>query len=85
MEEILAQADELADKLEQNDNPGEGSLAWGAIHNAVVAHSRSEAKIVKAVTAARVEGRSWKEIGTYLRTSGEAARQKYGEAAQNVG
>jgi len=58
VEEILAQADEFADQLEQNDNPGEGSPALGAIHNAVVARSRSEAEIVKAVTASRVEGRS---------------------------
>jgi len=44
-------------------------------------HERSEAEqqVIDAIRAARRSGMSWSAIGTFVRTSGEAARQRYSD------
>jgi hypothetical protein len=80
--EILAHADELARRFE------DGSLGTGrdiggaslrAVRQAFEQKARAEQDLTDAVTVARAEGHSWAVIGGMLGTSGEAARQRYGQ------
>jgi hypothetical protein len=81
LQEILDHADELARKFEQfePDGPGLDSAPLHAIRDAVIARSESERDLIAAVHAAREAGMPWVLIGSMLGTSGEAARQRYGE------
>jgi hypothetical protein len=85
LEQILAQADELADRFELHE-PGESEVRDAAALRAVradaIKRARAEADIAGAVARARGEGHSWQAIGAMLGTSGEAARQRYGQAAR---
>jgi hypothetical protein len=46
---------------------------------AALSQERSEAErhLIEAIRAARESGMSWSAVGTFVGTSGEAARQKY--------
>jgi hypothetical protein len=81
-EEILAHADELARRFEDFEPaPGEVKDA-SALRDVASAFSRlagSERELAAAVRAARADGHTWAAIGTMLGTSGEAARQRYGD------
>ena len=82
LEEILAQADELADAFEAYDpEPGDEGKASSLVALRLVAVRRAEAdrEVLDAVTAAREHQVSWATIGRLLGTSGEAARQRYGD------
>jgi hypothetical protein len=80
--EILEQAEALARRFE-NEEPDRGdeagAKALAVLHRAVLARARAEAAIVAAVNRARDHGQSWDAIGRRLGTSGEAARQRYGQ------
>ncbi len=80
-EEILARADELADRFE-NFEPGPGGVRDAAplrdVARAFTRFAGAERDLADAVRAARDHGCSWAAIGAMLGTSGEAARQKYG-------
>ena len=81
VEEILAHADELAARFEAYDpNPGDelDVTAIGQLRAAVAEQSAAERHLLDAVEAAREAGMSWASIGTFVGTSGEAARQRYG-------
>jgi hypothetical protein len=84
VEEILAQADELAKQFEE-DKLGPGRVVGGAslreVRKTFEAKARAEHDLADAVTVARAEGHSWAAIGAMLGTSGEAARQRYGQSA----
>jgi hypothetical protein len=88
VEEILAHADELAARFEE-DNLGPGRDVNGAslreVRKAFEAKARAERELADAVTVARAEGHSWAAIGAMLGTSGEAARQRYGQSAPKPG
>jgi hypothetical protein len=79
LNEIIAQADELATRFE-NMEPGEAKDAapLRRIGEAVAQRTEAEKQIVVAIEQARNAGHSWAAIGAFLGTSGEAARQKYG-------
>jgi hypothetical protein len=81
-EEILAQADELARRFEDYEpGPGDGRDA-SALRDIAAAFARvadGERDLASAVSVARAEGHSWAAIGAMLGTSGEAARQRYGD------
>jgi hypothetical protein len=83
-EEIMAHANELADRFEDYEpEPGSGRDAR-ALRDVAVAFSRlarSSQDLAAAVTVARAEGHSWAAIGAMLGTSGEAARQRYGSTS----
>lgn len=80
VEEILAHADELAERFENYDpKPGDelDPNAVALLRAAVAERSEAERHLLEAVRAARAAGLSWSAIGTFVGTSGEAARQRY--------
>jgi hypothetical protein len=82
VKEIIEQAEELAQRFERfepdpQDRARARSLA--AVHRAALARAKTEATLADAVAKARADGHSWSAIGTVLGTSGEAARQRYGQ------
>ncbi len=85
LEQILTQADELADYFERHE-PHRGEFrdaaALRAVRIAALRRARAEADVAEAVEHARADGHSWQSIGALLGTSGEAARQRYGQAAR---
>lgn len=81
VEEILAHADELAARFEEYEPTPDDELdiaAIGELRAAVAEQSAAERHLVDAVKTARSAGMSWAVIGTFVGTSGEAARQRYG-------
>ena len=80
VEEILQHADELAERFENYEpSPGD-ELDPGAVvllRTAIQERSAAERHLIEAIRAARESGMSWSTIGTFVGTSGEAARQKY--------
>jgi hypothetical protein len=81
VEEILAHADDLAARFEDYEPDSEDELdvaAIGQLRAAVAEQSAAERHLLDAVKAARDAGMSWASIGTFVGTSGEAARQRYG-------
>lgn len=80
VDEILAHADELAARFEQYDPDPAQELDGNAVRElraAVAAQSAAERHLLAAVRQARESGMSWASIGTFVGTSGEAARQRY--------
>ncbi len=81
VDEILAHADELAARFEDYEpKPGDelDIDAVSQLRAAVTQQSAAERHLIDAVKTAREAGMSWASIGTFLGTSGEAARQRYG-------
>ncbi|MCG2802257.1 MAG: hypothetical protein L6311_09190 [Cellulomonas sp.] len=81
LEELVAQADELADRFEAYEpKPGDrGSVSQvTALRLAAFKRASAERELGEAVAAARVADLSWRQIGEIVGTSGEAARQRYG-------
>jgi hypothetical protein len=84
LKEILHQADDLACRFEDHDpDPSEvkDAGALRAVRSAFQTRVDAEARLAGAVSVARAEGHSWTAIGAMLGTSGEAARQRYGQPA----
>lgn len=82
-QEILDNADELAARFEQiePDDPRDAT-ALRTVREAFVARAETERVLRKAVVEARHDGHSWASIGAMAGTSGEAARQRYGQAVK---
>lgn len=83
LQEILNNADALADAFEAmgEDDTEIEVLDGGPLRHvlaAVRARAQAEQAVLDAVVAARQAGFTWDMIGSYLGTSGEAARQRYG-------
>ncbi len=82
VDEILEHADDLAARFE-NYEPSEAdelnSDIVAQLRSAVQERSDAERHIIDAIRAARHGGVSWAAIGTFIGTSGEAARQRYGD------
>lgn len=82
VEEILAHADELAARFENYEPSDADDLdveALQALRAAVAEQSNAERHLLEAIKVARESGMSWASIGTYVGTSGEAVRQRYGK------
>jgi len=82
VEEILQHADELAERFENYEPDLAAELdprAVTLLREAIQERSRAERHLMEAVRAARQSGMSWSAIGTFVGTSGEAARQKYAD------
>ncbi len=80
VDEILQHADELAARFENYDPSEDDELDTAAVvllRSAVHERSEAERHILEAVRTARESGMSWAAIGTFIGTSGEAARQRY--------
>lgn len=84
LQEILNQQDELARRFEDHEpNPADhrDPAPLAAMRKAMAERAQAERDLLDAVTAARDAGYSWATIGAALGTSGEAARQRYGQHA----
>jgi DNA-binding ferritin-like protein len=81
VDEILAHADELAERFERYEPNDVDELdvvaAASALRTAVAERSSAERHLIEAVREARQAGLSWAAIGQLVGTSGEAARQRY--------
>ncbi len=80
-QEILDNADELAARFERAE-PGDlrEASALRTVREAFVSRAETERALRVAVVEARHDGHSWASIGAMVATSGEAARQRYGQA-----
>lgn len=81
VDEILKHADELAARFENYEpdpahelDPASVALLRAAIQE----RSEAERHVLEAIKAAREAGLPWSAIGTFVGTTGEAARQRYG-------
>lgn len=80
MQEIVDQADELAQLFEDYEPKPEDRLDVSEltlVQLAAYKRAQAERELLKQVCAARAAGVSWAKLGAALGTSGEAARQKY--------
>lgn len=82
MDDLIAQADELADAFEnyEPDDADRVDSPLLQLRRAAWRRAQVERDLLEAVRAARVAGESWARIGEQLGTSGEAARQRYADA-----
>jgi hypothetical protein len=80
IQEILDQADELAQRFEsyEPDAADERPVEEYMLERAALARASSEQQVADAVIAARASGASWQKIGSLLGTSARAAQQRYG-------
>ncbi len=84
LKEILDQADELAARFEDhNPTDVKDAAALRALRTAFQERAEGDARLAAAVSAARADGHSWAAIGAMIGTSGEAARQRYGNPARH--
>ena len=82
LQDILDRADLLADRFESHEpDPAEvrDATALRAVRSAFAELAEAEARLASAVSVARAQGYSWSAIGAMVGTSGEAARQRYGQ------
>jgi hypothetical protein len=82
IEEITNQAEELAARFENHDPVADDirdASALRELRQAFLARAKAEQRVTMAVEKARGEGHSWASIGAMIGTSGEAARQRYGQ------
>lgn len=82
VDDILKHAEDLAKRFEDYEPKAEDErdpAAMSVLRQAVTARSDAERSIRDAVDRARRDGLSWALIGSLIGTSGEAARQRYGQ------
>lgn len=78
IEDILAHADKLADRFENEEISGPRlSPEEYGLYEAARDRAEAESRLAAAVRAARNHGVSWAKVGELVGTSGEAARQRY--------
>ncbi|MFP3881462.1 MAG: hypothetical protein ACLFWH_03985 [Actinomycetota bacterium] len=83
-EEIINQAEELATRFEDHEPDADDvrdASALRQLRHAFLARAEAEQRVTDAVRRARANGHSWASIGAMVGTSGEAARQRYGQTA----
>ena len=76
VEDILANAENLSKRIrefEPSKKDEKDVKVFKALQDAAMQRS-----LVKQIKKARVNGYSWSLIGSFLGTTGEAARQRYG-------
>jgi hypothetical protein len=81
-QEILDHADELAARFETHE-PGDDNhhaAELRLVREAFIARAAAGRALGDAVVRARHNGHSWASIGCMAGTSGEAARQRYGQS-----
>jgi hypothetical protein len=82
IDEIINQAEELATRFEDHEPDAEAIREASALRDlrqAFLARAEAEQRVTDAVREARADGHSWASIGAMVGTSGEAARQRYGQ------
>ncbi|HZD24113.1 MAG TPA: hypothetical protein VE569_12045 [Acidimicrobiia bacterium] len=86
IDEIISQAEELAARFEEHDPDADDVLNASALRelrDAFLARAEAEKRVTEAVATARANGHSWASIGAMVGTSGEAARQRYGQSPKH--
>lgn len=86
LEEMIAHADEIADVFEAYEPaPADEGKASPLVALRLAAARRAQADraLLDAVSDARDHQVSWATIGRSIGTSGEAARQRYGELVKH--
>jgi hypothetical protein len=81
-EEIINQAEELAARFEDHEPDPDAirdATALREVRTAFLARAEAEQRVIEAVEIARADGHSWASIGAMVGTSGEAARQRFGQ------
>ncbi len=82
MNDIAAHAEELSARFENDDFGFTGTVeitdGLAGLTHAVIDAANAQNRVALWVGIARQQGRSWSAIGRILGTSGQAARQKYG-------
>jgi len=81
IDDLISMAGELADEFERYE-PKEHERrepTLMALRRAAYRRALIEQELVEVVRQAREAGASWTKIGKELGTSGEAARQRYGD------
>lgn len=84
IDEIINQAEVLAARFEDHEPDADDvrdASALRELRHAFLARADAEQFVADAVRRARADGHSWASIGAMLGTSGEAARQRYGQKA----
>lgn len=84
VQEIMEQAEALATRFEDHEPDADAihdATALQLVREAFLARAEAEQQLADAVAAARAEGQTWASIGAMVGTSGEAARQRYGQPA----
>jgi hypothetical protein len=82
VDEIINQAEELAARFEDHEPDADDvrdASALRELRRAFLARAEAEQRVAEAVVKARADRHSWASIGAMLGTSGEAARQRYGQ------
>jgi hypothetical protein len=81
-QEILDHADELAARFESHEpgNDVRDAADLRLVREAFLTRADAERALGEAVVRARHTGHSWASIGAMVGTSGEAARQRYGQS-----
>lgn len=82
VDEIINQAEELALRFEDHEpdvDDMKDASALRQLRQAFLARAEAEQQVIDAVRRARADGHSWASIGVMVGTSGEAARQRYGQ------
>lgn len=85
IEEIISQAEELATRFEDHEPDSDDvrdASALREVRQAFLARADAEQSVTEAVRTARHVGHSWASIGAMVGTSGEAARQRYGQKSR---
>jgi hypothetical protein len=83
VEELLAKAHELARRFEDDDPEAPASLDGRPLRDVREAFedfALAQKRLAERVAVAKAAGHSWAAIGAMLGTTGEAARQRYGQA-----
>ena len=81
VQDILDHADELAKRFEEYEplaSDERNRQVFTELREAVLSRAAAERTIKDAVEHAREHGYTWASIGSLIGTSGEAARQRYG-------
>lgn len=84
IDEIISQAEALAVRFEDHEPDADDikdANDLREVRQAFLARAEAERRVTEAVVKARAAGHSWASIGAMVGTSGEAARQRYGQSA----
>ena len=82
IEEAASRFEQLADSLDPDTAPVEGTDDLRAVAAAAEAVRADDARLREAVLLARANGRSWNHIALALGVSRQAARQRFADKAK---
>jgi hypothetical protein len=87
LDEVINQADELVGRFEEHEpdvDAIQDATALREIRVVLQVQAEVERRMTEVAKNARTAGHSWTAIGAMLGTSGDSARQEYGETNPNT-